>query len=132
LKDYIVDTVWATRDPKRYGVDLNGYVRYGASPRATIALTMAAKAWAFLNGRGYVTPHDGKTFAMDVMRHRVAVNYEAEAENIPSENVITKVLETHYVHCKSLYIVGGDIATPVEKSPGLGRHRQRYGGARRC
>jgi MoxR-like ATPase len=94
LRDYIVDTVWATRDPKRYGIDLNGYVRYGASPRATIALTMAAKAWAFLNGRGYVTPQDVKTFALDVLRHRVAVSYEAEAENITSENIITKVLET--------------------------------------
>ena len=94
LKDYIVDTVWATRDPKRYGIDLNGYVRYGASPRATIALTMAAKAWAFLNGRGYVTPQDVKSFALDVMRHRVAVSYEAEAENITSEHIITKVLET--------------------------------------
>src|SRR5215468_4884284 len=94
LKDYIVDTVWATRDPKRYGIDLNGYVRYGASPRATIALTMAAKAWAFLNGRGYATPQDVKTFALDVLRHRVAVSYEAEAENITSENIITKVLET--------------------------------------
>ena len=91
LKDYIVDTVWATRDPKRYGIDLNGYVRYGASPRATIALTMAAKAWAFLNGRGYVTPQDVKSFALDVMRHRVAVSYEAEAENITSEHIITKV-----------------------------------------
>jgi MoxR-like ATPase len=94
LRDYIVDMVWATRDPKRYGIDLNGYVRYGASPRATIALTMAARAWAFLNGRGYVTPQDVKTFALDVMRHRVAVSYEAEAENITSENIITKVLET--------------------------------------
>src|SRR6266850_140546 len=94
IKDYIVDIVWATRDPKRYGIDLNGYVRYGASPRATIALTMVAKAWAFLNGRGYVTPQDVKTFALDVLRHRVAVSYEAEAENITSENIITKVLET--------------------------------------
>ena len=94
LKDYIVDTVLATRDPKRYGIDLNGYVRYGASPRATIALTMAAKAWAFLNGRGYVTPQDVKTFALDVLRHRVAVSYEAEAENITSENIIARVLET--------------------------------------
>jgi MoxR-like ATPase len=94
LRDYIVDTVWATRDPKRYGIDLNGYIRYGASPRATIALTMAARAWAFLNGRGYVTPQDVKTFALDVLRHRVAVSYEAEAENITSENIITKVLET--------------------------------------
>jgi len=94
LRDYIVDIVLATRDPKRYGIDLNGYVRYGASPRATIALTMAARAWAFINGRGYVTPQDVKTFALDVLRHRVAVSYEAEAENISSENIITKVLET--------------------------------------
>lgn len=94
LKDYIVDIVLATRDPKRYGIDLNGYVRYGASPRATIALTMAARAWAFLNGRGYVTPHDIKSFALDVLRHRVAVSYEAEAENISSEDIIAKVVET--------------------------------------
>jgi MoxR-like ATPase len=94
LRDYIVDIVLATRDPKRYGIDLNGYVRYGASPRATIALTMAARAWAFINGRGYVTPQDVKTFALDVLRHRVAVSYEAEAENISSEDIITKVLET--------------------------------------
>ena len=94
LRDYIVDIVLATRDPKRYGIDLNGYVRYGASPRATIALTMAARAWAFINGRGYVTPQDVKTFALDVLRHRVAVSHEAEAENISSEDIITKVLET--------------------------------------
>jgi MoxR-like ATPase len=94
LRDYIVDIVLATRDPKRYGIDLNGYVRYGASPRATIALTVAARAWAFINGRGYVTPQDVKTFALDVLRHRVAVSYEAEAENISSEDIITKVLET--------------------------------------
>ncbi len=94
LKDYIVDIVLATRDPKRYGIDLNGYVRYGASPRATIALTLAARSGAFLNGRGYVTPQDIKSFALDVLRHRVAVSYEAEAENITSENIIAKVLET--------------------------------------
>ncbi len=94
LRDYIVDLVLATREPKRYGLDLNGYVRYGASPRATLALTMAARAWAFLNGRGYVTPQDIKTFALDVLRHRVAVSYEAEAENISPEVIITKVLET--------------------------------------
>jgi MoxR-like ATPase len=94
LKDYIVDLMGATRDPKRFGIDLNGYVRYGASPRATIALTMAARAWAFLNGRGYVTPQDIKTFALDVLRHRVAVSYEAEAENITPTDIITRVLET--------------------------------------
>jgi MoxR-like ATPase len=94
LKDYIVDIVLATRDPKRFGIDLNGYVRYGASPRATIALTLAARAGAFLNDRGYVTPQDIKSFALDVLRHRVAVSYEAEAENITSENIIAQVLET--------------------------------------
>ncbi|MFZ0828278.1 MAG: MoxR family ATPase [Verrucomicrobiia bacterium] len=94
LKDYIVDIVLATRDPKRYGIDLNGYVRYGASPRATIALTLAARAGAFLHGRGYVTPQDIKSIAFDVLRHRVAVSYEAEAENITAEAIIAKVLET--------------------------------------
>ena len=94
IKDYIVDLVWATRDPKHHGLDLNGYVRYGASPRATIALTLAARAWAFLQGRGYVTPQDVKTLALDVLRHRVAVSYEAEAENISAEDIITKVMET--------------------------------------
>jgi MoxR-like ATPase len=94
LKDYIVDIVLATRDPKRFGIDLNGYVRYGASPRATIALTLAARAGAFLNDRGYVTPQDIKSFALDVLRHRVVVSYEAEAENITSENIIAQVLET--------------------------------------
>jgi MoxR-like ATPase len=93
LKDYIVDIVLATRDPGRYGIDLNGYVRYGASPRATIALTLAARAGAFLGGRGYVTPQDIKSFVLDVLRHRVAVSYEAEAENITSEAIITRVLE---------------------------------------
>ena len=94
LKDYIVDLVSATRDPKQHGLDLNGYVRYGASPRATIALTLAARAWAFLQGRAYVTPQDVKTLAPDVLRHRVAVSYEAEAENISAEDIIAKVMET--------------------------------------
>jgi MoxR-like ATPase len=94
IKDYIVDLVWATRDPKQFGLDLNGYVRYGASPRATIALTLASRAWAFLQGRGYVTPQDVKTLAPDVLRHRVAVSYEAEAESISSEDIINKVMET--------------------------------------
>jgi MoxR-like ATPase len=94
IRDYIVDLVWATRDPKHYGIDLNGYVRYGASPRATIALTLASRAWAFLQGRGYVTPQDVKSLALDVLRHRVAVSYEAEAENICAEDIIQKVMET--------------------------------------
>ena len=83
----------ATRDPRPYGIDLNGYVQCGASPRATIGLTLAAKAHAFLQGRGYVTPQDVKDLAYDVLRHRVTVSYEAEAENITSENIVAGILE---------------------------------------
>jgi MoxR-like ATPase len=93
VKDYIVDIVLATRDPKPYGIDLNGYVQCGASPRATINLTLAARAHAFLQGRGYVTPQDVKDLAYDVLRHRIAVSYEAEAENITSENIVAGILE---------------------------------------
>jgi MoxR-like ATPase len=93
VKDYIVDIVLATRDPKPYGIDLNGYVQYGASPRATISLTLAARAHAFLQGRGYVTPQDVKDLAYDVLRHRIAVSYEAEAENVGSENIVAGILE---------------------------------------
>jgi MoxR-like ATPase len=93
VKHYIVDLVLATRDPKPYGIDLNGYVQCGASPRATINLTLAARASAFLQGRGYVTPQDVKDMVFDVMRHRVAVSYEAEAENITSEHIIQRILD---------------------------------------
>ena len=93
VKDYIVDIVLATRDPKPYGIDLNGYVQCGASPRATISLTLAARAHAYLQGRGYVTPQDVKDLAYDVLRHRIAVSYEAEAENITSENIVAGILE---------------------------------------
>jgi MoxR-like ATPase len=94
VKDYIVDLVWATRDPKAYKLNLNGYIQFGASPRATINLTLASKAWAFLQGRGYVTPQDVKTIGMDVLRHRVIVSYEAEAENMKSEDIIRKIFDT--------------------------------------
>jgi MoxR-like ATPase len=93
VKDYIVDIVFATRDPRPYGIDLNGWVQCGASPRATIGLTLAARAHAFLQGRGYVTPQDVKDLAYDVLRHRIAVTYEAEAENINSENIVAGILE---------------------------------------
>jgi MoxR-like ATPase len=93
VKNYIVDIVLATRDPKPYGIDLNGWVQYGASPRGTISLTLAARAHAFLQGRGYVTPQDVKDLAYDVLRHRIAVSYEAEAENISSENIVAGILE---------------------------------------
>jgi len=94
IRDYIVDLVLATRPPIAPAFALNGYVQYGASPRATIALTLGARAVAFMNGRHFVIPQDVKTVALDVLRHRVSVTYEAEAENISPENVIEKILNT--------------------------------------
>jgi MoxR-like ATPase len=91
VKDYIVDIVWATRRPADFQLGMEGLIRYGASPRATIYLTLAAKAHAFLNGRGYVTPHDIKMIGPDVLRHRVIVSYEAEAEDVTSEKIIQKI-----------------------------------------
>ncbi len=91
VKDYIVDIVWATRRPQEFQLGMEGLIRYGASPRATISLTLAARAHAFLNGRGYVTPQDIKSIGADVLRHRVIVSYEAEAEEITSENVIQRI-----------------------------------------
>ena len=93
IKDYIVDIVFATRDPKAYKLDIAPYIQYGASPRASIYLTLAAKAHAFLKGRGYVTPQDVKSIGMDVLRHRVIVSYEAEAEELASEDLIQKVFD---------------------------------------
>jgi len=94
IRDYIVDLVLATRPPIAASFDLNGYIQNGASPRATIALTLGARAMAFLNGRHFVIPQDVKSIALDVLRHRVSMTYEAEAENISSENVIEKILNT--------------------------------------
>ncbi|TDJ59132.1 MAG: MoxR family ATPase [Planctomycetota bacterium] len=93
IKDYIVDLVFATRVPGDYGLDLDGLIQYGASPRATINLTLAARANAFLDGRGYVVPQDVKDVAMPVLRHRVIVTYEAEAEDKTSEDVVRTVLD---------------------------------------
>ncbi len=93
VKDYIVDLVCATRDPAHYHIDVKDLIHLGASPRATIALTLAAKAHAFLRGRGYVTPQDVKTIALDALRHRVAITYEAEAEDKTSETIIQKILD---------------------------------------
>ena len=92
VRDYIVNLVAATRDPGRYDPELTGLVEFGASPRATIALTVASRAQAFLAGRGYVVPQDVKDLAMDILRHRVVVTYEAEAEDKTSEDVITTLL----------------------------------------
>jgi MoxR-like ATPase len=94
IENYIVDLVCATREPARYQLEeLSDLIEYGASPRATIFLAMAAKAHAFLRHRGYVTPEDVSAVGMDVLRHRVIISYEAEAEEITSEMVIKKVFE---------------------------------------
>jgi len=92
---YIVSLVFATRDPEKFGLqDFRDLIEYGASPRASINLALAAKAHAYLNQRGYVTPDDVRAMGMDVLRHRVLVSYEAEAEEVSSEDVIKKVFET--------------------------------------
>jgi len=94
LKDYIVDMVMATRRPDDYKLDVKGLVQFGASPRATVFLAQAAKAHAFLRGRGYVTPEDVKSVAFDVLRHRIILSYEAEAEDVTTEEIIQRVLDT--------------------------------------
>jgi MoxR-like ATPase len=93
VKDYIVNIVCATRDPKAYGLDLANFISYGASPRATIYLAVAAKAHAFIQQRGYVTPQDVKSIGPDVLRHRVIVSYEAEAEDKTSEDIIKTIFD---------------------------------------
>ncbi len=94
IKDYIVDLIHATRRPKEFGLDdLVGLIDYGASPRATLALAVASRSNAFMEGRPYVTPQDVKSIAMNVMRHRVLLTYEAEAEELTSEDVVQKVLD---------------------------------------
>lgn len=93
VKDYIVDMVCCTREPDKYKIQVKDFIQLGASPRATIALTLCAKAHAFLRGRGYVTPQDVKTIGMDVLRHRVAITYEAEAEEKTPESVIQKIFD---------------------------------------
>ena len=93
IKDYIVDLVVATRDPQEYGLNLGEFIEFGASPRATIFLAIASKAYAFLKGRGYVTPQDVKSIGMDVLRHRVIITYEAEAEEMTAEKVIQNIFD---------------------------------------
>ncbi len=95
IKSYVVDLVFATREPAQAGLaELEPLTLYGASPRASIALVRAARARAFLDGRGYVTPHDIKAVGLEVLRHRVITTYEAEAEGLTSEHVIQKVFDT--------------------------------------
>lgn len=93
VEEYIVNLVDASRNPHNYGLDIGQFIQYGASPRATIFLARAAKANALLAGRGYVTPHDVKTIAMDVLRHRVLLTYEAEAEEITSEELAQRIMD---------------------------------------
>ena len=92
IKAYIIDLVFATREPKQAGLNLEEYIKYGASPRATLSLTMAARAHAFMEGRGYVTPQDIKSVAPDVLRHRLLLTYEAEAEELTSDELIRQIL----------------------------------------
>ncbi len=94
IEHYIVDLVEATRKPEEYKLkDIKGLLLYGASPRATINLALASKAYAFIQGRGFVTPQDVKTIGMDVLRHRVVPSYEAEAEGKTSEDLIKRIFE---------------------------------------
>ena len=93
IKEYILDLVLATRDPSAYKLDLAPMIRYGASPRASIYLALASKAYAFMQGRGYVVPQDVKTIGLDVLRHRVILTYEAEAESLTPEAVVKRLFE---------------------------------------
>ena len=94
IEEYILNIVEATRDPAAYGLDIADLIRYGGSPRATIFLALAAKGQALIEGRGYVTPQDVKSVGMDVLRHRVIISYEAEAEEKTSEDLIQKIFDT--------------------------------------
>ena len=94
LRDYIVDLVFATRDPAALGMNVADYIQYGASPRATIFLSLAARAYAFLHGRAYVTPQDVKSIAPWVLRHRIIPTYEAEAEDITTDQIIDRIFDS--------------------------------------
>jgi MoxR-like ATPase len=94
LKDYIVDIVLATRKPDDYNIEVSDYIQFGASPRATIFLSLAARVYAFLRGRAYVTPQDIKLIAPAVLRHRIILSYEAEAENISQDQIIGQIFDS--------------------------------------
>ncbi len=94
LKDYIVDIVLATRKPDDYDIEVSDYIQFGASPRATIFLSLAARVYAFLRGRAYVTPQDIKIIAPAVLRHRIILSYEAEAENISPDQIIGQIFDS--------------------------------------
>ncbi|MBP5644419.1 MAG: ATPase, partial [Bacteroidales bacterium] len=93
IENYITDIVFATRYPEQYQLEkLKGLISYGASPRGSINLALASKAYAFMRRRGYVIPEDVRAIAMDVLRHRVGLTYEAEAENVTSEEIVNEIL----------------------------------------
>ncbi len=94
IKEYIVDLVFATRQPLKYGMDIGSYVEFGASPRATIFLAQAARVNAFLQGRAYVTPQDIKIVAPDVLRHRIILSFEAEADEVSSDDIIKMLFDS--------------------------------------
>jgi MoxR-like ATPase len=91
VRDYIVHIVFATRKPEQYKLEIRHFIQFGASPRATIYLTLAAKAWALLQGRSYVTPEDIKSIGPDVLRHRIILTYEAEAQAVTTDKIITQI-----------------------------------------
>ncbi len=94
VKEYIINIVFASREPEKYGLaELKDLISFGASPRATIYLNLAAKAHAFLKGRGYITPEDVKAIGHDVLRHRILLTYEAEAEEVTSDDIVTKIFD---------------------------------------
>ena len=93
VRDYIVNLINSTRNPEDYGMKIGQFIQFGASPRATISLTLAAKAWALLKGRSYVVPQDVSEIGMDVLRHRVIPSYEAEAENMNSEDLVQSIFD---------------------------------------
>ena len=94
IRDYVVHLVFATRQPEKYKLELKHLIQFGASPRATIYLTVAAKAWALLQGRSYVTPEDIKSIGPDVLRHRIILTYEAEAQGVTTDALITRIFNT--------------------------------------
>ena len=94
LKDYIIDIVFATRNPKDFNIETENYIQFGASPRASIYLSLAARAYAFLQGRAYVSPQDIKIIAPDILRHRIILNYEAEAEDVTSDEIIDNIFDS--------------------------------------
>jgi MoxR-like ATPase len=94
IRDYIVRIVFATREPKAAGLDIAPYIEFGASPRATLSITLAAKAWAVLQGRAFVTPQDIKDIGPDVLRHRIILTYEADAENVRADDLVRRIFDT--------------------------------------